>query len=239
MKQIENAPYYFAAANSYGGFISYFDRIFGSENFDRVFVLKGGPGTGKSSFMKRLAHTLSESGAQLELFRCSSDPSSLDGVIAESTSGRIAVVDGTAPHERDAIIPGAVDEIINLGENWNERWLRAERSRIEPLCHEKSRAYRTAYYYLSLAGHAAERMLSLAKSELNEKKLVSSIKSLAESIILNVNDKQEGKSKLRLIGAVGKSGRSRLDTLERISKRKFTIRGSEEQTLIFITRLAE
>ena len=41
-------PEYFAAANSYEGFISFFDNIFNSEKFDRIYVIKGGPGTGKT-----------------------------------------------------------------------------------------------------------------------------------------------------------------------------------------------
>ena len=53
---------YFAAANSYNGFIGYFDRAFRSEDFDRIFVLKGGPGTGKSSLMRALSKILSDEG---------------------------------------------------------------------------------------------------------------------------------------------------------------------------------
>ena len=47
---------YFAAANTYTGFISYFDTVFDPEKFSRLYVLKGGPGTGKSSFMKKIAN---------------------------------------------------------------------------------------------------------------------------------------------------------------------------------------
>ena len=38
-------PKYFGAANSYNGFISYFDKIFDSKEYDKIYVLKGGPGT--------------------------------------------------------------------------------------------------------------------------------------------------------------------------------------------------
>ena len=49
-----NNEKYFAAANSYKGFKSYFDRIFAPEQFDRIYIIKGGPGTGKSSIMKNI-----------------------------------------------------------------------------------------------------------------------------------------------------------------------------------------
>ena len=40
---------YFAAANTYKGFISYFDTVFDPEKVSRLYVLKGGPGTGKTA----------------------------------------------------------------------------------------------------------------------------------------------------------------------------------------------
>ena len=43
---------FFAAANSFNGFVSYFDCIFDSKDFSKIYVLKGGPGTGKSSLMR-------------------------------------------------------------------------------------------------------------------------------------------------------------------------------------------
>ena len=49
---------YFAASNSGTGFVNYFPRIFGGGACRRLFVVKGGPGTGKSSFMKRMGEML-------------------------------------------------------------------------------------------------------------------------------------------------------------------------------------
>ena len=48
---------YFASANGYTGFRSYFDTVYKSENFDKIIILQGGPGSGKSSLMKALAMT--------------------------------------------------------------------------------------------------------------------------------------------------------------------------------------
>ena len=46
---------YFASANGFDGFRSLYDEIYRSEDFARVFVIKGGPGTGKSRFMAEVA----------------------------------------------------------------------------------------------------------------------------------------------------------------------------------------
>ena len=43
---------FFAASNSSTGFVSYFDVIFNPKSYEKIFILKGGPGTGKSHFMK-------------------------------------------------------------------------------------------------------------------------------------------------------------------------------------------
>ena len=45
---------YFAAANGYTGFRSYFGEMFTSDRYDRIFVLKGGPGTGKSRLIRNV-----------------------------------------------------------------------------------------------------------------------------------------------------------------------------------------
>ena len=45
--------HYFAAANTYKGFESFFDEIFNTEKLERIYILKGGPGAGKSTLMQR------------------------------------------------------------------------------------------------------------------------------------------------------------------------------------------
>lgn len=142
------AKEYFASANSYSGFKSYFNEIFDSENYTAVYILKGGPGTGKSTIMKKLSSYATSNNLFSEIFRCSSDPASLDGVIIENQTARVAILDGTAPHVRDADIPGAIDELINLGVAWNASMLKPHRERIIELNRNKSQAYTSAYGYL-------------------------------------------------------------------------------------------
>ena len=105
----------FAAANGYCGFRSYFNEIFSPDSYDRLYIIKGGPGTGKSSLMKRYAGEMEGRGYEVARIYCSSDPTSLDGVISYSNGGRIGIIDGTAPHTQDTKYPGAIDIIIDLG----------------------------------------------------------------------------------------------------------------------------
>ena len=82
-KTVQNLRY-FAAANTYKGFISYFKDVFDSKKYDRIYVLKGGPGTGKSTLMKRILSNVSARGGEVTEILCSSDPNSLDGIVASS-----------------------------------------------------------------------------------------------------------------------------------------------------------
>ena len=71
---------YFAAANSADGFVNYFPSIFGAAPCRRLFVIRGGPGTGKSSFMRRVADAAEHAGIEVTYYHCSSDAESLDGL---------------------------------------------------------------------------------------------------------------------------------------------------------------
>lgn len=143
---------YFASANGFSGFRSLYGELYRSENFTRIFVIKGGPGTGKNRFMSEVADVCEAAGATGEYFYCSSDPTSLDGVILTKGDVRIALIDGTSPHARDAKIPGAIDGILDLGNFWDEGRLVRERQRILSLCEKKAELFRRAYRYLHLAG---------------------------------------------------------------------------------------
>ena len=105
---------FFAAANTSNGFSSLFDEIFAPEKFRRVYILKGGPGTGKSTLMGNIGLIAQSRGYDVEYICCSSDPDSLDGVIITELS--VAILDGTSPHITDPVYPGAVERIVNLAE---------------------------------------------------------------------------------------------------------------------------
>lgn len=165
----ENA--YFVTANGYHGFRSYYGEAYRSDAFTRIFVLKGGPGTGKSRLMREVAEAAANMGAAVDCIYCSSDPTSLDGVIANAGDKRVAILDGTAPHTRCTPLPGVVDEILNLGEFWNPFALLLEKERISELSKKKSSAFALAYRYLSIAGTAMETALATAREALDKQKL--------------------------------------------------------------------
>ena len=223
-------PKYFAAANGYAGFRSYFDEIFSPDEYDRIYVLKGGPGTGKSSFMKKISETFSSMGCMIEEIYCSSDPTSLDGVIIKSKSKKMAILDGTAPHERDAKIPGAFDQIINLADNLDGTWLSPRRAEILSLLNEKSRAYKTAYFYLSSAGVFDSFIHKIYDNNFDRSKAKNKADGFLQEILIGSRAKIE----TRLIGSFGRYGERRFDTLFEQDLRLIKVGGSEYSTDVFL-----
>ena len=95
----------FLAANTAEGFYSLFDEMTERTDHD-VYLIKGGPGTGKSSMMKKVVTAATAKGMETEAFRCSSDPDSLDGVWIKDN--KLILLDATPPHSKDPRYPGTV-----------------------------------------------------------------------------------------------------------------------------------
>lgn len=138
----------FPGGNTAYGFHSFYDQIIGSEA-RRVFIVKGGPGVGKSTFMRLIGEAMLARGYDVEFLCCSSDNGSLDGVVIPAIA--VALIDGTAPHVLDPRNPGAVDEIIHLGDYWNEAGMRANREQVLRLNREVGHLFARAYKYLAQA----------------------------------------------------------------------------------------
>lgn len=192
---------YFASANSYGGFYSLFWGIFDSREFDRIFVLKGGPGTGKSTLIKRVADFAKSKGGGARLYHCSSDINSLDGAVIKIGEKRFAIIDGTAPHERDAVLVGAIDEIVNLGEGIDDDWIKAYRDDIINLTGQKSMAYKTAYSYLKVAGECFDNIFKKKRDWFD----INSATKYIENLDINTNHRSVKVEKC-FISSFSKSG---------------------------------
>ena len=87
---------YFLGANSPAGFYSLYDHLLPPERARAIYILKGGPGCGKSTLMRKIGAWAEESGLETEYILCSGDPDSLDAVVFPDKAA--AIVDGTAPH---------------------------------------------------------------------------------------------------------------------------------------------
>ena len=204
--------HYFAASNSAVGFKSYYSEIFARA--DLLYVIKGGPGTGKSSFMKKYAMRAEKEGKSCEYYHCSSDPSSLDGVLIFSDGGVTGFLDGTPPHVFEPTLPGAREEIINLGEFWNGEILRRQKNEIKALGERKSAEYKSAYTYLRSVGN----LVAVTDGLLRETVLYDKMRAAAEKLV-----KEYPCGKMSAIPAITDSvsmcGCVRLDSFEKNAER--------------------
>ena len=207
---------YFAAANSGRGFRSYFNELFFNEAIKRRYIIKGGPGTGKSSLMKRIGALCEREGRTVEYYYCSSDTDSLDGIVIDSS---VAMLDGTAPHSFDTALPGALDEIINLGAFWDADGLSAHTDAIRDISRKKRSAYERAYQYLSAALETSLAIGSLASDIINYAKLHAAVVRKCEQMTCS------GRGALipSTVSAIGAKGRVRFNTLEERASRIYVI----------------
>lgn len=132
----------FPGGNTGYGFHSFYHYMI-KPDATRIFCIKGGPGVGKSTFMKSIGEHFQNQGYDIEYHCCSSDNGSLDGVVIPALE--VALLDGTAPHVVDPKNPGAVDEIIHLGDNWDESKLRENKEAILKTNARVGRLFAIAY----------------------------------------------------------------------------------------------
>ena len=136
----------FPGAMGPDGFISCFDHLMDEKDLRRTIILKGGPGVGKSTFMRRIHAALTEDGTMSTLYFCSGDPDSLDAVAIPSRG--LLILDGTAPHIVDPKIPGARDSIVNLGACLNETAMQPRLAHIRACMADHSACSRRARAFM-------------------------------------------------------------------------------------------
>ena len=132
---------YFPGANTGRGFIGHFEGIVPPWSEPHyTYVLKGGPGVGKSTLMKKCAAIARANGFTVEEFRCASDPESFDAV--RIPQRRLVLLDGTAPHTIDPAMPGIDGETLDLGRFLHKEVFKRRREELFVLAEENRGRYR-------------------------------------------------------------------------------------------------
>ena len=144
---------WFLGANSRGGFASLYSGFCAGEG-DYLHVIKGGPGSGKSGFMRAIGAAAERRGLEVEYIVCSGDPDSLDGVYLPAL--RQGWVDGTAPHVTEPRRFGADGDYVDLFQFVGTPLPSEERGRLLQLSREHKRCCSQAYAYLAAAASLDE-----------------------------------------------------------------------------------
>lgn len=161
--------HYFPGGNTPQGFIGHFNHIMPTSKLRRQIVLKGGPGVGKSTFMRRITALCENLTPKAEMFHCASDPDSLDAVSFPEAG--VCILDGTAPHIVDPKLPGAADGILNLGEYLDEPALEKQRPSIEAIQTQSSARYHQAFCCLRACAALEDDTALTYRNMVDEKQL--------------------------------------------------------------------
>ena len=158
--------HFFLGANSESGFYSLYNH-FCSGPADLLHIIKGGPGTGKSTFMRRIGSAAEERGLDVDYILCSGDPESLDGVYIPALHTGWA--DGTAPHVLEPRIFGTAGDYTDLGRFCDTALPARCSDLIEALTVSYRRCYQNAYAYLAAAGSLRRRSFATLSPDMERK----------------------------------------------------------------------
>ncbi len=214
-------PKFFLGANSPYGFVSIFDNLYYPEEGWFAYIIKGGPGTGKSTLMKKLAKEAELKNINAELIYCSSDPFSLDAVIFPEL--KTCIADGTSPHLLDPVFPGVSDTIINLCDCWNKENLKKNSKEVIKLTKRNSEYHKKSKKYLCAYDQIDNDMYNLVYEYYDKDKIYKYSKKLSQKYFKKFSSKS-GKENIRFISGITPEGVVFFeDTLEMLSDKTIII----------------
>lgn len=194
---------FFLSANSPNGVFSIFKELYNPKDNWFCYILKGGPGTGKSTLMKKIAEKSIAKNNYTELIHCSSDPNSLDAVIIPCL--KTAIVDGTSPHTLDPTFPGLSDTVINLCDCWNSKKLLKHKSKLLELYDKNKYFHDTSKKYLYIYGQIDKEIKTIINGCILKKELTTYNEKLSKKIFKNLSS-SIGSEKLRFISSITPNG---------------------------------
>lgn len=167
MDRLDKSKTYFLGCPTPDGFSTRITDDISAPEFT-TYIIKGGPGTGKSSLMKRIGTALSEY-EQPELYYCSSDPNSLDAVVFRKLG--VIVIDGTSPHVIEPEYPGVRQILVDLGECWDTEKLAESKDKIVDSTVKNKRYHALARRYLKAVASLKDDIYTIADACINKQKL--------------------------------------------------------------------
>lgn len=225
--------HYYLGANSYYGFRSLYDKFVTED--DTLFIIKGSPGSGKSTFMKKIAQALISEGAETEIIHCSGDPDSLDGVYFPQL--HIAYVDGTAPHVIEPVLAGVTANYLNFGDAIDMEGLR----KCAGVIHEYSSLYKAQYVKAYNALNAARCVIDGVGNEISDdtrEVVIKRAMTLCKSIIDTKNG--IGNVKKRFIdGLTCRGWEHRYDTVSALTDTVYIVDTASGLNRLFIDTVSD
>ncbi|WP_453995567.1 PRK06851 family protein [Bacillus nitroreducens] len=220
MAKVKN---YYAGTNSSVGFYSLYDEALAG--LETLYILKGGPGTGKSTFMRKIGLVFMDKGYDLEYLHCSSDNHSIDGIVIPQR--KLGFVDGTAPHVIEPKYPGVVEKVIDLGQFRNDEYLKEFKSEIIELTDDISKNFENAYKTFAEAKKVHLKREDIYVSSMSFKKADMVLENLIDAIFSKSFEAEENPTKRkRFFGAATPKGAVNfIDNITEEYEKRYIIKG--------------
>lgn len=227
---------YFLGANSAKGFFSLYDGFCRGEG-DYLSIIKGGPGTGKSGFMRRIGRAAEQAGFDVEYVLCSGDSASLDGVYIPTLHR--GWMDGTSPHASEPDAFGVNGDYVNLSGFCKTPLGKTEADKAGALYKGYKGQYAAAYRFLAAASAVRETEGGASLSPA-EKRLIE--KNISPLLPKRKRRGAEGKAVYRFLRCLSGTGETALNSeIESSYKKVYTLFGGRkaaDYALKYLTREA-
>lgn len=170
------------------------DQLTDPALFRRVYLLKGGPGCGKSALLQSVADAARKAGCPAELICSAADADTLDAVAV----GGVSLIDASSPYAIEPRYGGAVETVVSLAPFCDSRLLRASREEIIALTDEKQQIARHACRFIAAAEALRADTWRLALEAAD----TSKIERLADRIAAKeLRGAKSGRESLRFLSA--------------------------------------
>ncbi|MBR4286525.1 MAG: hypothetical protein IKT55_02335 [Clostridia bacterium] len=195
---------FFLGANNKNKYCSLFGEIYNPYEKGCNIILKGGPGTGKSTLMKKVAKKLDEKGYFIERGFCSADPSSLDAVTAPEIA--FSIFDGTSPHVIEPTLPGVTEHIVDLGKAWDRKLLKEHINEIGELTKANKLQHKKVADFMRAAAHIETQGVLICSEFIDKEKVLRYAKRLCARYLVAKKGGQKGKLKKRFLSGITPEG---------------------------------
>jgi len=173
--------YVFTSSHTSQGFCTFIPELI--QGLEKVYILKGAPGTGKSTFIRMIGEIMAEQGFEAEFWISAFDAVTPDGVYLPQLSR--AVINGSLPESIDPYYPGVKEIMINLGDFCDPDLLEEHRQDIIALVDEILSSRQQVYKVLKEAGRVKTEIRRINAQFMNMEKLGQLTRQLTTEILEN------------------------------------------------------
>lgn len=171
--------YVFTSSNTSAGFVTFIPDLI--KGLQRLYVLKGPPGSGKSTFIRLVGESLIEQGFEIEFWVSPLDLVNPEGVHIPRLEA--AVINGSLQQPVDPPYPGITGQIVNLDGYLNQAALQPHSQEIVFLVDQMQENQQAAFHLLKQAGRVKGEIKKEVAVHLNLERMQQLVERLSAAIL--------------------------------------------------------